>query len=218
MSDVWVGLLAVLIGLAFCFRGYFAMRIIIPLWGAFFGFLLGAGLVASFADEGFLASLLAWLVALIVAFVFGLLAYLYYEVSVLLAMSAIGFTLATTAMAALGVEWSWLIIFIGVIAGALLAVLAILADLPMVLLVVLTATAGAAAAVVGTMLLVGVVSADDFTSAGTTASVEDDWWWYATYLVLTIAGIVAQLRATAQARTSMRDSWSQSGGRQLRPR
>lgn len=216
MADVLLGLVIVMIGLAFCFRGYLAMRVIIPIWGAFSGFMLGAGLVASLAGEGFLASLAGWLVGLGVAVVFGALAYLYYEVSVLIAMSAIGFALGTATMVMLGVQWSWLIVLVGVVVGVLLALLAILADLPMALLTVLTAMGGATAAVVGVMLIVGIVSIGDFGSGATTATIDDDWWWYLMYVVLAIAGIVVQLNATARLRGSLRASWAESGGRQLR--
>lgn len=216
MADILLGILAIVVGAAFCVRGYLAMRLIIPLWGAFAGFLLGAGLVASFAGEGFLASVLGWVVGFVVAALFGALAYLYYELSVLIAMSAIGFTLGTTAMVALGVSWSWLIILVGVIVGALLALFGILADVPMVILTVLTAMAGASVVVIGIMLLFGVVSVGDFGSARTTASIDDDWWWYALYVVLAIAGIAAQLSATARMRGSLRSSWAESGGRQMR--
>lgn len=216
MADIVVAILAIAIGAAFCFRGYLAMRIIIPIWGAFAGLIFGAGLVASLAGEGFLASLLGWLVGFGFALLFGALAYLYYEVSVLIAMSAIGFSLGTTAMVAIGTQWSWLIILAGVIVGVLLALVAMLADLPMALLTVLTAMAGATAVVAGIMVLFGVVSLADFGSAATTATLNDSWWWYALYVVLAVAGIVAQYRATARMRGSLRESWTQSGGRHLR--
>jgi len=64
VADIGLGVLAIIVGIAFCFRGYVAMRLIIPLWGAFSGFILGAGLVASLAGEGFLSSLLGWLAGL----------------------------------------------------------------------------------------------------------------------------------------------------------
>lgn len=127
---------------------------------------MGAGLAASLTNEGFLATVLGWLTGLVVAAVFGALAYLFYEVSVLLA--------------------------------------------------VLTAGAGATAIVVGVMLLVGVVSIDDLGSAATTATIEDDWWWYVAYAALSIAGIVAQVRATMRTRGSLRGAWEESGGRQMR--
>jgi len=47
MQDVILGTLAILVGLMFCLRGNVAMRLIIPIWGAFVGFALGAGIVSS---------------------------------------------------------------------------------------------------------------------------------------------------------------------------
>lgn len=216
MGDVIVGILAIVVGALFCFRGYIAMRFIIPIWGAFAGFMLGAGLVASFADEGFLASVLAWTVGFGVAFIFGLFAYLYYEVSVFIAMSAIGFALGTGLMVALGVTWSWLIILVGVAVGVLLALFAMVGDLPMTILTVLTASAGATVSLAGVFLLLDVISVGDLTNESTTQQIGDDWWWYAIYLVLVVAGIISQIRSTERMRGSLRDSWDASGGRQMR--
>lgn len=216
MGDIIVGILAIVVGALFCFRGYIAMRFIIPIWGAFAGFMLGAGLVASFANEGFLTSVLAWLVGFGVAMLFGLLAYLYYEVSVFIAMSAIGFALGTGLMVALGVTWSWLIILVGVAVGTLLALVAMVGDLPMAILTVLTASAGATVSLAGVFLLLDVISVGDLTDGSTTQQIGDDWWWYAIYLALVVAGIISQVRSTERLRGSLRDSWDASGGRQLR--
>jgi hypothetical protein len=216
MDDVLVGLMAIAVGALFCFRGFMAMRIIIPIWGAFAGFLLGAGIVDVASDDAFLRSLLAWLVAIGCAIVFGLIAYLYYEVSVVLAMAAIGFSLGSGAMVALGVTWSWVVVLVGVLLGALLAVVAIVADLPMIILVVLTAFAGATSIVLGVMLLGSVVDTTDFDVAETTERLDDDWWWYLAYVVLGVVGIVARVRHTARMDASLRQQWADAGGRQLR--
>ena len=107
MDDILVGIIALIVGLVFCFTGYFAMRVVIPIWGGFAGFMLGAGLVDNFTDEGFLATALGWVVGIALALLFALLAYFYYEISVVIAMAAIGFTIGSTVMVALGVTWSW---------------------------------------------------------------------------------------------------------------
>ena len=60
------------------------------------------------------------------------------------------------------------------------------------------------------------VAAGDFESASATERLDDDWWWYAAYVVLAIAGIVAQVRATERVRGSLREQWAGSGGRELR--
>ena len=189
---------------------------IIPIWGAFAGFMLGAGLVSSASNDGFLRSVLGWVIGIVLAALFALAAYLYYEISVAIAMAAIGFALGTSLMAALGVTWSWLVILVGVAVGILLAAIAILGDLPTVILVVLTAMAGASTIVAGLMLLVGAVDTGDFESVSATQTLDDDWWWYAIYVVLAIAGVVIQIQRTAQLRASLREQWAASGGRELR--
>lgn len=217
MQDVLVGLIAIAVGAVFCFRGFLTMRIVIPIWGAFSGFLLGAGFIDAITDEGFLGSVLAWLVGFVVAMVFGLFAYLYYEVSVMIAMAAIGFTLGVGLMAALGVTWSWLVVLVGASLGFLLAIVAIMIDLPTILLVLLTALAGATIMVFGAMLLFGAVETADFASeTATTTALEDDWWWYALYIVLAIVGMFSQVSRAAQLSRSSRDMWSDDGGRHLR--
>ncbi len=216
MSDIVVGVFAILAGLVFCFRGYLAMRIVIPIWGAFSGFMLGAGLVDSFTGDGFLGSVLGWIVGAVLALIFMLLAYFYYEVAVLIAMGAIGFALGSSVMVAIGVTWSWLIILVGLAVGAVLALVAIVGDLPMALLAVLTALGGASVAVTGLMLVFGVISVDDFDSASTTQTLGDDWWWYAIYAGLVVAGLIAQFTSTARMRASLREAWAESGGRQMK--
>lgn len=216
MQDVIVGLLAVLIGAMFCFRGWLLLRVFIPIWGAFAGFLLGAGLVTSITDEGFLATVLGWVVGAVVALVFGLFAYLYFEVSVVLAMAAIGFSIATAVLVALGVTWSWVIILAGVLLATLLAMFAIVGNFPMAILTFLSAVAGAGTVVGGLMLLFGAVDLADFTSGATTERLAEDWWWYAIYVVLIISGIVSQSRLAGRLSASLRDTWVDSGGKELR--
>ncbi|MGB0111882.1 MAG: DUF4203 domain-containing protein [Ilumatobacteraceae bacterium] len=208
MNDIIVGLIALLTGAVFCFRGYLAMRIVIPVWGAFAGFFLGAGLVAG--DSGFLGTTLGWVVGLGLALVFGVIAYLYYAVSVVIGMMAIGFVLGTTLVAALGVTWSWVIVLSGVVLAIALSIVAILGDLPMVLLTVLTALAGASAMVSGLMLLFGVYDTGDYSSALTTRFAADDWWWYAIYGGLVVAGLVAQFSDVERRNETLREAWSSS--------
>lgn len=216
MNDWAVGLILIVVGLLFCLRGYLAMRFVIPLWGAIAGFFLGAGLVASFTDEGFLATLMGWLTGFGVAVLFGALAYLYYEVSVFIAMAAVGFVLGTTVTTALGLTWDWLIILIGITVAAALALFGILYDMPMALLTVLTATAGASAVLTGVFLILGKLDVADLEDPATPGAIQIEGWWYAVYAALAIAGIIAQVGSTARFEASLREQWAQSGGRAIR--
>jgi hypothetical protein len=207
MENVIFGLLAIAAGALFSFRGALAFRVLIPVWGAFVGFASGAALVASMTGEGFLQTGLAWLVALATAALFSLLAYLYYEVAVVLAMGSIGFAIGASLMVALGISWNWMIILVGMALGGFLAAGAVVANLPMILLVVLSALGGASAIVTGIMLLVGSVDTQEFGNAAVTARIGNDWW-FLLYLALALFGVVVQARRTDQLRRSMRDSWA----------
>ncbi|PTR26679.1 uncharacterized protein DUF4203 [Rhodococcus sp. OK519] len=207
MSDIVIGLLAIAVGAVFCFRGVPAMRFVIALWGAFAGLNLGAGLVSAITGDGVFATALGWIVGVLVAILFSVLAYLYYAVAVTLAMASVGFALGTAATVAVGVTWNWVIITVGVVLGVALAVLTLAVDLPAALLVIVSVLGGAVAIVGGAMLLTGVLDTADFDHASISETVDDDWWWYAAYLVLVVAGAVTQLRATGRER-SLRDQWN----------
>ena len=212
-QDLVIGLLAIVVGATFCFRGAVAMRMVICLWGAFSGFLLGAGLFAGLDGSQFLRATMGWIVGLVLASVFGAIAYLFYEVAVVLAMASIGFALGTTIMAALGVTWTWVVILVGVIAGIMLAGVALASNMPLVILLVLSAFGGASAIVMGIMLLVGTVNSDQFTRAQATHHMQTSWWWYALYLVLAVIGMAAQFQFLDSLRGSMRDQWDPAAAR-----
>ncbi len=206
MNDIVLGLLAIIVGAAFCFQGYLALRLIIPIWGAFAGFSFGAGLIAAISGDGFLSTTVGWVVGIVCAVVFAVIAYLYYAVSVVIAMGAIGFMLGTSLMYALDVHWRWLVALVGIAVGVLLAFLAIVADMPMMLLIVLSALGGAAAITGGLLLMFGGVDVDDFTGE-VIEHADHGWWWYAIYVVLAVAGIMFQVRSTNRLKMSMREAW-----------
>jgi hypothetical protein len=208
MEDVVLGFLAVLIGAVLCFRGYLALRVVIAMWGSLVGFLVGAGIVAGVTGESFLASVLAWSTGLGVAVVFGLVAYLYYAVSVVIGIGAIGFTLGTTAMVALGVNWSWVVALVGLTVGVVLALVSIAGDLPMLLLALLSALAGASIVILGLLLIGGVLDGADLAAGQTTATLNLAWWWHVLYGVLVVVGMGVQLRSAATRAETLRTAWA----------
>jgi hypothetical protein len=184
MNDVILGLVAILAGGLFCFRGYLAFRIVIPIWGAFVGFAVGGGLVATLGDQPYLGTATGWIVAVVVAIVFAALAYFVFEVAVAVALGSIGFSLAMTILVALGASWEWWTVLIGAVAGLLLA----------------------CAIVSGIMLLVGEISARTIDDGSAVATANDGWGWYVLYLGLAIAGVLAQQRDMWR-RITLRDAW-----------
>ena len=210
MEDVVVGLLAIFVGAVFCFRGYLAMRIVIPIWGFFAGFVLGAGAVSAFDDSEFLNTVLGWVLGLAIGLLFALIAYLYYEVAVVLAFSSIGFAFGSSLMTALDIDWNWLVILGGVALGVVFAIIAIMGELPMILLVVFSMIAGALVMTAGLMLLFGAIETEDWTNDSVVNLIDDDWWWWVIAFVLAMAGLLAQVKTIASMRWSMRAAWDNS--------
>jgi hypothetical protein len=207
MKDIIVGLLAVAAGLMFCFRGYLLMRIVIPVWGFFVGFALGGAIISAITDRAFLGTVLGWIIGVVIGVVFAFIAYTYYAVAVVLTMGTVGYLLGSTLMVALDIRWNWLVIAVGVVVGFVLALGAILIDLPTVVLTVVTALSGATAVIGGVMLIVNRLDLADLGDDVITSQINASWGWWLAYLVLALAGVFAQVQATENVRASVRSTW-----------
>lgn len=205
-----VGVIAVLVGALLCFRGHVTMRLIISLFGAFVGFLIGAGLVTGVTDSGFGQLALSWLVGIVAAVLFGFLAYLSYQLAVIIGMAGIGFTLGSTLMAAVGTGSQTAAVAVAVGAAIVLAVIAVVTDLPAILLVILTALAGASITVTGIMVIAGPIGLDRLTAEGVGAELSTGWTWFVLYGALALIGALAQFRALSGRRRPMRQQWGAS--------
>jgi hypothetical protein len=207
MKDIIVGLLAVAAGLMFCFRGYLLMRIVIPVWGFFVGFALGGAIISAITDRAFLGTVLGWIIGVVIGVVFAFIAYTYYAVAVVLTMGTVGYLLGSTLMVALDIRWNWLVIAVGVVVGFVLALGAVLIDLPTVVLTVVTALSGATATIGGVMLIVNRLDLADLGDDAITSQINASWGWWLAYLVLALAGVFAQVQATENVRASVRSTW-----------
>lgn len=208
MEAIVIGIVAVAIGALLCFRGYVTMRLVISLFGAFAGFMLGVGLFGDTAGNGGQVAL-GWVAGVVGAVLFGLLAYFSYQLAVIIGMAAIGFTLGTSVMSMFASSSSLLTLIVGIIAGVLLAILAVSTNLPAVLLVVLTSFAGASVATSGIAIIVGAMSLDRLTGPGF-VELTGGIGWTVLYLALAVLGLIAQLRAIAGQHRSMRQQWGSS--------
>lgn len=205
MSQIIWGILAILAGVVFCFRGYLAMRSVIAVWGGFVGFGLGAALVAVATGEPPLAGAIGWIAAIVAALLFGGLAYAFYAVAVVLAMGSVGYGLGA-GLAALFTDIGWLHILLGLVGATLLIALAVLTNMPELLLILVAASGGATAIIAGVLLLMGAVSPETLGPDAIGRVTTHYWWINLVYLALFIAGLITQLsrRSTANLRTSYR--------------
>ena len=207
MADILLGLLAILAGGVMLFAGQFALRVVLPIWGFFAGFAFGAGIFAELADERFLGTALGWVSGLVFALIFALLAYFFYAVAVILAMAAFGFAIGSGLVVALGIDWNWVAVLVGVAVGAVIGIVSIVGNMPMVVLAVLSSVAGAVSVVGGLMLVFGILNSDDFTQGSFSSAVETSWFWWVLLFALALIGIVSQTRQRLAMRRTIQETW-----------
>jgi hypothetical protein len=207
MADIILGLLAIIAGGAMLLAGQFVLRLVIPIWGFFAGFAFGAGIVASFADEHFLGTVLGWVLGLVFAVLFAVFAYLYYYVAIVLAMGAAGFAIGSGIVLALGITWNWVAVLVGLAIGLVLGLVSVLGNVPMIVIVIVASVAGAVGVTGGLMLLVGQLNSADFSRGDFTDTVSNSFLWTLLLLVLAIGGIVIQATQRALMRRSVHEVW-----------
>lgn len=207
MADIILGVLAIIAGGAMLVAGRFVLRLMLPIWGFFAGFAFGAGLVSAFADERFLGTVLGWVLGLVFAVIFAVFAYLYYYVAIVLAMGAAGFAIGSGLVVALGISWNWVAVLVGLALGVVLGLVAVFANVPMIVLVVVGSIAGAVGVTGGLMLLVGSLDSASFSRGDFTDTVSGSFGWSLLLLVLAVGGILIQAMQRALMRHSVSETW-----------
>ena len=136
-----------------------------------------------------------------------MLAYLFYAVAVVLAMAAFGFAIGSGLVVALGIDWNWVAVLVGIVVGAVLGLVSIFGNMPMVVLAVASAIAGAFSVVGGLMLLFGSLNSSDFSQSTFVDAIGNSWLWTLLVVVLAVVGIVAQTRARVTTGRTVREIW-----------
>ena len=211
IEGIVVGLLGVALGAAFCFAGFRFFLLLLPIWGLFTGFMVGAGATATLLGEGFLASTLAIVVGIVVAIVFALLSYLYWWGAVAVIAGALGYWVAHWLLVVIGFSADGFVTtLIALAAGVVLAFAAIVVNAPKYVAIILTAFAGAAWLAAGIALFLGIIKTDELTNGSLVAIYNaEGWLWIAIWGVAAAAGIIAQLQSTARMEQDLAGSMAE---------
>ena len=149
-------LCATMIGLLFgaiiCFGGYRFFLILLPFWGFFFGFGLGAQTVQALLGDAFFATVTSWVVGFVLAVAFAVLSYLFYIVAVALIAGSLGYGLVVAIMGAIGFNFGVITWVLGIVVGVIFAWVTIRYNLAKYVIIIATALGGAGLAI-GTLVL-----------------------------------------------------------------
>ncbi|MFO0882180.1 MAG: hypothetical protein U0491_01910 [Candidatus Saccharimonadales bacterium] len=115
MKEVFFALISVLLGVALTFGGYRLARIIIPLWGFFAGFILGASGTSDALNSSFIGTTLGIVVGFFVGLLFALLAYFFFSLAVILFTASLGYWLGTSIVLFFGFNKGFISATIGIV-------------------------------------------------------------------------------------------------------
>jgi len=188
------GMIALLFGLVLAFAGYRLFLVLLPIWGFFFGFFLGAQAVQAIFGEAFLATVTSWVVGFIVAGVFAVLAYLFYLAAVALASFSLGYTASVGLLTALGLPLAggFIAWIIAVVVGVALAVVVLRFNIQKWVIEFGTAFLGAGA-IVGVFVLLFGGPAAQVLENPVKFVLNNSPFWLIVFVVLGIAGFVLQV-------------------------
>jgi hypothetical protein len=198
MQGILVGLLAIAIGLALAFYGFKVFLVLLPIWGFFAGFILGANAITALPGDGFLVEVSSWVVGFVLGLVFAVLSYLYYWVAVVLLGGVLGYQLTYGVVHWLGFEADGLIIFLlALVVGAVFAVGFFLLRMPAVLVIAATALSGAGATVAGIIVALGLVPLEALDQGifGVYQAHDVGVIWLIVAIAVAVAGAFYQSRA-----------------------
>ena len=207
--DILFGILAIGIGGLLLFSGYRLARILLPLWGFFAGFTIGAAGAADALGQNFLGTTMGIVIGLVFGVVFALFAYFFYSLAVVLLGASLGYWLGTGFMALLGLDKGFLSATVGIVIGVVFALLAIGFNVAKYLLIALTALAGAVAVVNGILLVFNVIDLTNFDYITPAEAAKNSWLWATMTLGLFILGFVTQYIVN---KDYILDSWTTTYG------
>ncbi len=189
-------LIAFLIGMVITFNGYRLFLLLLPIWGFFFGFGLGAQTITVIFGDGFLATTTSWVVGFIVALVFAVLSYLFYIVGVAIFAGSLGYALGVGLMGLIGLDLTLITWIVGVVVAIIVAGATLLLNIQK-WVIILATSLGGAGMIIGTFLFaLGIIDPADLGTNAVRIAIANSFWWLLGFLVLAALGFAAQVKNT----------------------
>ena len=206
-------IIALGIGLVLLLWGFRAFLVLLPIFGFFAGFWLGAHAISAIFGGGFLADVTGFVAGVVIGLILAVFSYLFYAIGIAIVAAAIGYGLGAGLMQAIGLEAWWIVVPVGIVLAIVVLVLTFAFNLQEYVITVLTAIAGANAILLAMLTLIGRVSLAEIQGAGSTILpvLQDSWFWLLVWILLAIVGVVYQLRSN-QTYTFTSDEYATGWG------
>jgi hypothetical protein len=187
--------IALLFGIAVVFGGYRLFLFLLPIWGFFTGFVLGAQTIHFLFDVGLFATVTGWVVGFFVGLIFAVLSYLFYFIAVGIISFSLGYGATVGILAWLGLEGGFLLWLIALVVGIVVALGVYALNLQKYAIIVATAVGGTGIIIYTLLALFDGALAVNLLENPVRLAIENSFWWLLFFLVVAGLGIVAQIRA-----------------------
>lgn len=194
-------------GFVLAFSGYRFFLFLLPVWGFFFGFGLGAQTIQAIFGTGFLSDVTSWVVGFIVALVFAVLSYLFYIFAVALIGGSLGYAIGTGIMLAIFPQMDILAWIVGIVVGVVFAIGVLALNIQKWVVLIATAALGAAV-IVGTFLFMfGGLPSSQLVANPVRVVLQTSPFWAIIFLVIAVLGAVAQYQTTRNWNLATYNRW-----------
>jgi len=195
MQIIFISLIVFLLGLAIIVFGYRIFLVLLPVFGFFAGFWLGADITSLLLGTGFLGSIAGWVAGFVLGLIFALFSYMYFKFAIGVQAMIITYSIVAGLLGAF-FEPGILTTAIGVTFAVVVMMLTFALNLQKLVVIVITSIAGSNAILLSALLLFGRVTLQSLQASGTSIIpiVRDSWLWLLLWLVLAGAGVWGQIR------------------------
>jgi len=191
-----LSIIGLMFGAVLAFGGYRFFLLLLPIWGFFFGFGLGAQTIQAIFGSGFLSDVTSWIVGFVVALIFAVLSYLFYLFAVALIAGSLGYVLGIGLMMAIGFDMGFITWMVGIIASIALTIGVLVLNIQKWVIVIATGVLGAAV-IVGTFLtMFGSLPPQVLVANPVRFVLQTSPFWMIVFLVLAVLGVVVQYQTS----------------------
>jgi hypothetical protein len=209
-------MIAMLFGSVLLFGGYRFFIFLLPIFGFFWGFTLGAQAIQAIFGDAFLSTVTSWVVGFISALVFAVLSYVFYFVAVALISGALGYALGLGFMEAIGFNFGLLVWIVGVAAGVVLAIAVLVFNVQKFVVIAATAILGAAT-IIATLLYLFGGPAAQLAQNPVRVALQASPFWAIMLIVLAVLGGVAQFQSTRHVEIETYNRFAEVSGAEPEP-
>jgi len=202
--------IALLFGLVVAFGGYRLFLVLLPIWGFFAGFFLGAQTISFLFSDGFLATITGWVVGFFVGLLFAVLSYLFYFIAVGIVSFSLGYGATVGILGWIGLDVGFIVWLIAVVAGIALAVVVYLFNLQKYAIILATAIGGTGVIIYTLLALFNGALAVSLLENPVRLAIENSFWWLLFFLVVAGLGIVVQIQTSRAYEVEDYNRWSEA--------